>query len=485
MQGRPRGRGEHDDVVAAPAAALAVQGAADRQRRAPLDGDLLELPVGAREEGDPAPVRRPERELRALGPRVLGDPPVGDRPDVEEGGGVSRLGREGDARAVGREGHGPGTAAPQVEGRAGGRRDRRGDHLRRRAQADARRPTRATARTPDDRPRQPGRPAPARGLRCRAWAGASTGPPCSAIRASPIDCRRSCGSRTRQRRRRSPDVRRGRLREGGEVGLAGQHRREHVAHRLAVEEPAAGEHLVEHDAEGPDVGATIRRPAARLLRRHVGGGAEDEAGGGAGAGEGGRLREGRRAAGTGVVVPAPRLGEAEVEHLDLSVGRQLHVRRLEVAVDDALLVRLFERLGDLPGDDDGLVRRQRPALQPLGEVLALRQLHDQDVRLRPVVERHALEAVEVRDAGVVERGEDLRLALEAGEALGVVGEGLGQQLEGDLAAELRVGGAVHLAHPARAERREDLVASQATTGCQAQCARDSSSTGAGGAERLP
>ena len=40
-------------------------------------------------------------------------------------------------------------------------------------------------------------------------------------------------------------------------------------------------------------------------------------------------------------------------------------------MDDPLVVGLLERLGDLPGHDDGLVDRQRPALQPLGEVLAV------------------------------------------------------------------------------------------------------------------
>jgi hypothetical protein len=43
----------------------------------------------------------------------------------------------------------------------------------------------------------------------------------------------------------------------------------------------------------------------------------------------------------------PGLGQAEVEHLDLAVGRHLHLRGLQVAVDDALLVGSLERLGDL------------------------------------------------------------------------------------------------------------------------------------------
>ena len=52
-------------------------------------------------------------------------------------------------------------------------------------------------------------------------------------------------------------------------------------------------------------------------------------------------------------------------------------------MDDALLVRLLEGLGDLLRDRDRLVDGDGPALQPLGEVLALDQLHDEDVRRRP------------------------------------------------------------------------------------------------------
>ena len=44
-----------------------------------------------------------------------------------------------------------------------------------------------------------------------------------------------------------------------------------------TEGAGAGQHLVEHAAEGPDVRAACRRPAPRLLRAHVGGGAEEHA----------------------------------------------------------------------------------------------------------------------------------------------------------------------------------------------------------------
>ena len=58
-----------------------------------------------------------------------------------------------------------------------------------------------------------------------------------------------------------------------------------------------------------------------------------------------------------------RLREAEVQHLHRAIGAQLDVRGLQIAMDDALLVRGFERLRNLPGYRQGLVERNR-ALRP-------------------------------------------------------------------------------------------------------------------------
>jgi hypothetical protein len=133
-------------------------------------------------------------------------------------------------------------------------------------------------------------------------------------------------------------------------------------------------------------------------------------------------------------------------------GRDLHVRRLQVAVDDPFLVRRLERFGDLPRDRQSLAHRQRAAPQALGEVLALHELEDEERRALGL-----LDAVDGGDARVVERGEQLRLAPEAGEALRVAGHLGREHLDRHVARELRVGGAVDLAHPTRADRGGDTV----------------------------
>ena len=55
---------------------------------------------------------------------------------------------------------------------------------------------------------------------------------------------------------------------------------------------------------------------------------------------------------------------------------------------------------------------------------------------------------------------DLRFALEAREPIGVGRERVGQDLDRDVAIQLRVARAIDLAHPAGAERRQDLVGAE-------------------------
>ena len=77
-----------------------------------------------------------------------------------------------------------------------------------------------------------------------------------------------------------------------------------------------------------------------------------------------------------------------------------------------------------------------------------------------------LEPINRPDVRVVERGEHLRFALETGEAIRITGEGIGQDLQRDLAIQLGIPGAIHLAHAARPEGGENLVRAEADAGLQ-------------------
>ena len=65
---------------------------------------------------------------------------------------------------------------------------------------------------------------------------------------------------------------------------------------------------------------------------------------------------------------------------------------------------------------------------------------------------------------MVQRGEQLRLALEAGEAVWIDSEEFGQDLQRDVAIEPRVARAIHLAHATRADQGDDFVGAEPGAG---------------------
>ena len=72
------------------------------------------------------------------------------------------------------------------------------------------------------------------------------------------------------------------------------------------------------------------------------------------------------------------------------------------------------------------------------------------------------------DVRMIQRRERLRFALEARQAIGIVRERIGQNLDRDLATERRVRRAIDLAHPAFADRRDDFVDAEAGAGSERQ-----------------
>ena len=78
-----------------------------------------------------------------------------------------------------------------------------------------------------------------------------------------------------------------------------------------------------------------------------------------------------------------RLRQTEVQHLHHAVGAHFDVGGLEIAMDDALLVRGFEGFGDLLRDRKRLIDRNRPLRDAVGQRRPLDQLHHQRARRRP------------------------------------------------------------------------------------------------------
>ena len=128
------------------------------------------------------------------------------------------------------------------------------------------------------------------------------------------------------------------------------------------------------------------------------------------------------------------------------------VRRLDVAVDDPAAMGRGESGGEVPGDTKGLGRVEGAAGEAPGERLALEQFHDEEGKTLVLAD--------------VEQGADVRvgearhrpgLPLETLALEGVRRDQRVHELDGHLAVEPGVARTVDLAHPAGAERADDLV----------------------------
>ncbi len=130
------------------------------------------------------------------------------------------------------------------------------------------------------------------------------------------------------------------------------------------------------------------------------------------------------------------------------------------------LVRLGERIGDLGGDAEGLVRRQRTLRQPLLQRLAFHQFHDQEVNavlMADIVQRADVRVGKFRNC--------LGFAVQSLAQSGIGRQIGGQDFDGYIALESSVAGAIHLTHPAGAERGEDFVRSELGARRERPCRR--------------
>ena len=107
------------------------------------------------------------------------------------------------------------------------------------------------------------------------------------------------------------------------------------------------------------------------------------------------------------------------------------------------------------------IERQRAFGQAIGERLAFYQFQDQRVDAVAV-----FDPVDRADVRMVERREQPRFALEAGQPVGIRGEGTRQNLQGDVTIQLAVSGAIHFAHAAGAELRQHFVRAYPSPGLQ-------------------
>jgi len=193
---------------------------------------------------------------------------------------------------------------------------------------------------------------------------------------------------------------------------------EHEGHGVAVvgEGQLTRQQLVEHGGDGVDVGGGAEVAAACLLGSDVGRRAHD------------LTRPCRHG-----LLATHHLGDPEVGHLERTRAREHQVLGLDVAVQHPAPVgglqpgQAGQHDGAGSAGGEAVAREAAPHRAP-GEELHHEQA--EAVLFDEVVDRH--------DVGVVEGGQEPRLDGEAGPDRLVDGEGAGELLDGDVAAELAV-----------------------------------------------
>ena len=133
-------------------------------------------------------------------------------------------------------------------------------------------------------------------------------------------------------------------------------------------------------------------------------------------------------------------------------------------MNDAALVGRVERLRHLPRDRDCFGDAESVMRDSFGERHTLDEFEDEHLDPRGVF----FQTVNLRDVRVVERREYLRFAAETRPAVGIVVQHGAKNLQRDITVQSRVASAIDLAHAAGAQRRDDLVGADASTGGQRQ-----------------
>jgi hypothetical protein len=121
-------------------------------------------------------------------------------------------------------------------------------------------------------------------------------------------------------------------------------------------------------------------------------------------------------------------------------------------MDDAMLVRRFERCKNLPRHRQRLVERNRALRDAIGKRRPFDEL--QHERLHGA---GLLEAVDGTDIRMIERRENLGLALEPCETVSVESHGIRKDLNRHSAIERPVVRAIDLTHPARSDLAGNFI----------------------------
>ena len=213
-------------------------------------------------------------------------------------------------------------------------------------------------------------------------------------------------------------------------------RPQHLRLGIAPEGRRARQALVQHAGKRVAVGAPVDGLAADLLGRQVVERPHDPP------------RVGRGA--------ADLLGDAKVGQVGVLILVQEHVRRLDVAVNQAAPVRRVQGVGDLSQHRQSTLRRKLPlALEHAPQVAALDEAHRQ-VEL-PVTLTRLVDRDHVR---MVQRSGEPRLLQEPVPKTLILGELRSDHLQRHRAPQRQVRRPIHDAHATAADQRLHPVAGE-------------------------
>src|SRR5262249_9496665 len=139
-------------------------------------------------------------------------------------------------------------------------------------------------------------------------------------------------------------------------------------------------------------------------------------------------------------------------------------RRLQIAMDDPLVMCRFEGFTDTLRNVQSFIERDRAAAETFGQRLAFDKFQHEEARAVSF-----LEIIDARDIWGIERRDHLGFMLESLEAVRIGREFIRQDLDGDFALELRVARPVDLSHAAFTEKADDFMRTELSSDLYGHC----------------
>src|SRR5262245_40013394 len=116
--------------------------------------------------------------------------------------------------------------------------------------------------------------------------------------------------------------------------------------------------------------------------------------------------------------------KSKIEYFDLPSSCDLDICRFQISMNDPALMSRLEPFGDLLRDAQGLIDRNRAAVQSVLQRFALDQLHHNAACVIGF-----FKTVNLCDVGMIQASEDLSLMPESHDTIRIVGEMIRQKLQ--------------------------------------------------------